>query len=501
MARANEGPNEKLRRASTLARRVQGAATDRDAQADVVDTIRAALDANDVVFYERDAAGNLKVTAHSGSPKPSKKLFAACRDDALEALKRWNDRQEEAVEAGEALRNAGTDEGQPLSIVSKVLGVQNRIVGVLVMAKEGSGAFSPDQRELFTSLAHGVAAALVARHVEPRALSNVRSGKGQGVSTPGPVSPERMKEIVELARDGYVGAGKVHTQVLERVALFGGDPDCSVLIRGESGTGKELIAKLIHQASPRASGPFVAVNVAAFGSGTLESELFGHVKGAFTGAMADALGAFRSAAGGTIFLDEISEVPLEAQGKLLRVVQEKAVPVVGQPLAVTVDFRIICATNKDLVELVRKGKFKEDLYYRLFSPDIELPPLRKNMASIELLVDHFMKKFARGGPVPTIPDETWEKIEGHRWGGNVRELEKTLQTAFIIGRSRGTIQPGHIEFRGGFIPTDEKDTFSEDEMNRAIEANDGHVTRAALDLGISRFALRRRLTDKKFRGS
>ena len=210
----------------------------------------------------------------------------------------------------------------------------------------------------------------------------------------------------------------------------------TVLIEGETGTGKELVAKAIHQASPRAAGPLVAVNCAALPETLLESELFGHEKGAFTSAMNQRKGRFELADGGTIFLDEIGEVPLPMQAKLLRVLQERRFERVGGAESIEVDVRIIAATNKDLRKLSADGKFREDLYYRLNVVKIELPALRDRAEDIPLLAAHFTEKYARPGTSPRqIAPEAMEILLRYDWPGNIRELENAIERCPALRRA------------------------------------------------------------------
>src|SRR5580698_6988600 len=198
--------------------------------------------------------------------------------------------------------------------------------------------------------------------------------------------------------------------------------DCAVLLRGETGTGKEVIARAIHDASPRRHGRFVALNCAAMPSGLVESELFGHERGAFTGAVTQTMGRFQAADHGTLFLDEIADLPLELQPKLLRVLQEQRFERVGSPRTLQVDVRVIAATNQDLWGMVQERKFRADLYYRLNVIPIEIPPLRARRDDIQLLVEHFVQKFAtqQGKMIDYIADDILQTLKHHDWPGNIR---------------------------------------------------------------------------------
>jgi Nif-specific regulatory protein len=231
-----------------------------------------------------------------------------------------------------------------------------------------------------------------------------------------------------------VGRSPAMTNVFEAIERVGGSR-ATVLLLGESGTGKELIARAIHYNSPQAEGPFITLNCAALPENLVESELFGHEKGAFTGAIAMRKGRFELADGGTLFLDEIGELPLTMQSKLLRVLQERTFERVGGGRSISVQVRLIAATNRDLDRAVAEGHFREDLFYRLKVVPIRVPPLRERKEDIPLLVDHFLKGFRQEHQKPTtiLADALARLVEYH-WPGNVRELENTLERLVIMGR-------------------------------------------------------------------
>ena len=209
----------------------------------------------------------------------------------------------------------------------------------------------------------------------------------------------------------------------------------TVMVTGESGTGKELVAQAIHQESPRRAGPFVSVNCGAIPETLMESELFGHVKGAFTGAVANMVGLFSAAHGGTLFLDEVTEVPQSVQVKLLRVIQEREIRRVGDTRDVKVDVRLIAASNRDVAKAVADGILREDLFYRLNVIPIQLPPLRDRREDIPLLASHFVRKIAAelGKSVKGVSPEALAILESYRWPGNIRELENVIERALVLG--------------------------------------------------------------------
>jgi DNA-binding NtrC family response regulator len=217
-------------------------------------------------------------------------------------------------------------------------------------------------------------------------------------------------------------------RMVEKVA----DSEATILIQGESGTGKELIAREIHYRSRRAGGPFVSINCGAIPRDLLESNLFGHVKGSFTGAVRDSAGLFQVAEGGTFFLDEVGEMPSATQVKLLRALQEREIIPVGGTQPVKIDCRLVAATNADLEKEVAEGRFRADLFYRLNVIPIRLPSLRQRRDDIPLLVDHFLRRFAQGNPVKTVSPEAMELLMKYDWPGNVRELENVMERAMIL---------------------------------------------------------------------
>ena len=225
--------------------------------------------------------------------------------------------------------------------------------------------------------------------------------------------------------------------------------DSPVLITGESGTGKELVARAIHFRSERKERPFIAKNCATFNSQLLESELFGHVKGSFTGAHRDHSGLFEQADTGTLFLDEIGEMSTSLQAKLLRVLQDGTFQSVGSNEEVKVDVRIVAATNRDLAKMVKEGQFREDLFYRLNVIHVELPPLRERDGDVPLLIQHFLDKFAdqRGEAPKPITDDAWKILKNYHWKGNVRELENEIQRMLILGVDEQVLGPDVLSQR------------------------------------------------------
>jgi formate hydrogenlyase transcriptional activator len=240
-----------------------------------------------------------------------------------------------------------------------------------------------------------------------------------------------------------IGKSAALRRVLDMVRVVA-PTDATVLINGETGTGKELIAEAIHQCSERSNGPFVKVNCAAIPAGLLESELFGHERGAYTGAVARGIGRFERANRGTLFLDEIGDRPLELQPKLLRVIQEKQFERLGGNATIRSDVRVICATHRDLTEMIEERQFRTDLFYRLSVFPIELPPLRERPEDIQLLVRHFAMDYAgrMQKPITAIADEFMAALTRHSWPGNVRELQNFIERSVIL--STGAVLNGSL---------------------------------------------------------
>ncbi|HPI73468.1 MAG TPA: sigma-54 dependent transcriptional regulator [bacterium] len=257
------------------------------------------------------------------------------------------------------------------------------------------------------------------------------------------------QEVQELRKqvDEWRDAGDFITRNRDMLAMLDlagriAESNISVLIEGESGTGKELVAQFIHRKSQRADKPFIRINCAALPEELLESELFGHVKGAFTGAVRDRRGRFELADGGTIFLDEIAEVSSSIQAKLLRVIQSKEFELVGESVSRKVDVRIIAATNRNLDEALKEGTFREDLFYRLNAVRLKPTPLRERPEDIPLLVQHFITKLCPGQMLEVAP-EAMAALRCYRWNGNVRELENVIERAVILAR-QGVIELPHL---------------------------------------------------------
>ncbi len=310
-----------------------------------------------------------------------------------------------------------------------------------------------------------------------------------------------------------VGVSAAMEEVRRFIAQVG-PTDATVAVYGETGTGKEVVARRLHLASPRAAGPFVALNAACVPRDLFESELFGHKKGAFTGATADRLGLFREADSGTLFIDELAELPLESQAKLLRALETRHVRAIGDPREVPVDVRIIAATNRDLWTEVQDGRFREDLYFRLSVFPIVLPPLRDRPEDVVPLAEHLMGRL--GGPERALADDAKKALEAHDWPGNVRELLNVLRRASLFATEATIDGPLVRRMLAASVfaqpsvraaqpprplppasrPSEPLMSLADVErqhIERTLERMGGNITRAATSLGIDRRTLQRKL--------
>jgi formate hydrogenlyase transcriptional activator len=303
---------------------------------------------------------------------------------------------------------------------------RRRVLGIFGVVKYQDNAFTSDDIEFLTQIANQVAIAVE----NALAFGEIRELKDR-------LSKEKLyleDEIrTEMNFAQIIGNSTSLRRVLKRVETVA-PTDSTVLIYGETGTGKELIARAIHDLSPRRAKPFVKLNCAAIPTGLLESELFGHEKGAFTGAIAQRIGRFEVANGGTIFLDEIGEVPLELQTKLLRVLQEREFERLGSSRTLRTDARLIAATNRDLEAMVGDQKFRSDLFFRVNVFPVHVPPLRERQGDIPLLVRHFTQQFSRrmNRMIDTIPSAAMDALSRYHWPGNIRELQNVIERAVII---------------------------------------------------------------------
>ncbi|HEU5260416.1 MAG TPA: sigma-54 dependent transcriptional regulator [Gemmatimonadales bacterium] len=332
-----------------------------------------------------------------------------------------------------------------------------------------------------------------------RALRRVRSGTTE--------TPVALSEVESHAVGQYalVGQSPAMLEVYKLIARVAPSA-ATVLVQGESGTGKEVVARAIHLNGPKGSGPFVAVNCAAIPENLLESELFGHEKGAFTGAVTRKIGRFEQAAGGTLFLDEVADMSLALQAKILRAVQEREVERVGGSETIPVDVRLIAATNRDLREAIAQGRFREDLFYRLAVVTIRLPQLGERGDDLLLLTAYYVRQFAEryGKQVRAISDRALDLLRNHAWVGNVRELRNVIERAVIVATD-DTLRVDHLpdELRGEEAALPERSggallTLAELEARhiaRVLAHTNGQIGAAAEVLGIHRNTLTRKMKE------
>jgi len=362
---------------------------------------------------------------------------------------------------------------------------QERCIGVIVVEAQETGRFSPDHQRRLEKLA-STATSFVRR---AQLYQETRGGRGTGV-------------LIK-------GRGPAWTEVERRVERASATT-ATVCLRGESGTGKELMARAVHHNSDRSRGNLIPINCAAIPENLLESELFGHARGAFTGAVKAKRGLFHEASGGTLFLDEMGEMPMGLQAKLLRALESGEVRRVGETKPEEVDVRVVAATSRDLEQRVREGQFREDLFYRLCVVRLHIPPLRSRTEDIPLLVEHFLGRFSGrfGKDTPTVPTEVMEVLLAYAWPGNVRELQNCIERAVLLSEGEAlefsslppAVQAGG---GGGRLAGDEGDlsvkrrvaSLEADLIRRALEQTGGNRTHACKLLEISHRALLYKMKD------
>jgi DNA-binding NtrC family response regulator len=298
----------------------------------------------------------------------------------------------------------------------------------------------------------------------------------------------------------FIGASPAMQQVFDTVLRVAGT-EANVLILGENGTGKELVARSLHRNSNRKNEVFISVDMGAISESLFESELFGHVKGAFTDASSDRAGRFEIASGGTLFLDEIANLPLQMQSKLLRVIETRQVTRVGSSKTLPLDIRLVCATNMNVLEMAARNEFRQDLLYRINTVEIHMPPLRERGSDLHLLADHFLKKYCRKyhKPLKSLNPAALNKLSKYHWPGNVRELEHCMERVIILNDSQ-VLQPEDFHFAS--IPSENEgivfDSYNLEKVektviSKAIDKYKGNISQAADELGLTRASLYRRL--------
>ncbi len=395
---------------------------------------------------------------------------------------------------------------------------QQAIWSVILIDAEFAGAAALDIVERVA--ATGQAVALMARAPSLRTTLDAMDRGARDV-LPFPPEAGKLRELVmrchrATSRGGETAAAESTESIVGESARMldafktiarVAKSNASVLVRGESGTGKELVARTLHERSARARGPFVAVNCAAIPENLLESELFGHEKGAFTGAIGRRIGRFERASGGTLFLDEIGDMSMALQAKILRVLQEREVERVGGSAPVPVDVRLIAATHRDLEKDVRSGRFREDLYYRLAVVTVHLPPLRERGDDLRVLAEHYLTQYAAeyDRPVRAISRDALAILRGHAWPGNVRQLRNVMESAVLLADGPSLL-PCHLppEVSAPETVTVPSDTavslvtlteLERRHIQKVLAISGGQMNVAADILGIHRNTLRRKLAE------
>ena len=430
----------------------------------------------------------------------------ASREALGELLTRWGHQIEEADDGNQALKRA--IESLPDVIITDL--VMPRMDGLWLL------------RALREEVPHVPVILLTGRGTIDAAVEAIREGAYDFLEKP--LDGHRLRLVLERALEkretlqqvaslrgrleraedrGFIGQSVPMREVfglVEKVA----PSKASVVITGESGTGKEMVARAVHRLSPRADKPFVAINCSAIPASLMESEIFGHERGAFTGADQRRLGCFELADGGTIFLDEVGELPVELQAKFLRVLEEERLRRLGGKAEIAVDVRVICATNRDLKQQIKVGRFREDLYFRLNVFNLHLPPLKERVDDIPLLAQHFVGKFSAeaGKKVQGCAPEALDALRGYAWPGNVRELRNTIERAVIlcdgdlIGRDDLPAELAGVEAEGIMLKLTLGMPLREVEKEyilRSLRRNGGNKARTAELLGISEKTLYNKL--------
>jgi transcriptional regulator with GAF, ATPase, and Fis domain len=461
-------PLDKKSKAFTLFRKVQGAMHNvpnfGDTCKAILDAVMEEMDAENCSLMLKDPiSGDLTICAARGKNE-EKSVFYLDRSGngrkfkSGEGIAGWVLKEGQAVMLNDVLReprfvsvaglnsnriNNGSNNNKVNSLICFPIREKDQVVGVFNLSHSKKGAFNEGDKLALSYISNQVGAALTsARFFLEINEVNRLTKDSREVS-----SKEKVVPIFPPASSTFVEVGEVTRE--EGIFIYTSDKmqrikeivdqiantDVTVLIQGESGVGKEVVARSIHLNSFRRERPFVKVNCAALPPDLLESELFGYEKGAFTGAYRQKQGRFELANGGTIFLDEISEMSLSLQGKLLQVLQDREFSRLGGKKDIRVDVRVLVATNKNMEEGVKNGRFREDLYYRLNVVNINLPPLRERREEIPIFVEYFLDKYSKkyGRRVPPLSDEAMKAFSEHQWVGNVRELENVIQRLIVLG--------------------------------------------------------------------
>jgi transcriptional regulator with GAF, ATPase, and Fis domain len=487
----------------------------------IIDRCREAFDAEGASLLLHDEEADELYFPYVASDKPEvAERLSALRLDASAGIAGRIFREGRAIKIDDARADSGVlqpaeavDGKVTHNLIGAPLQTNYSTIGVIeIVNRKGGRPFSQADLEFLESLAGTISVAVENSYLAEE-LQQDRDRLANELT-----SERRIRSHQSGGFGALLGESKAMKEtftLLESAA----DVPISVLIYGETGTGKELAARGLHDLGPRASKPFIAINTAALPENLLESELFGHKKGAFTGATRDRIGAFEAADGGTLFLDEVGEMPADMQAKLLRVLQEGEVVPVGDHRPRRIDTRIVSATNRNLEEEIREGRFREDLYYRLATFPVALPSLRERKDDIAALANHLLVRIGEryGRSAPGIADEGMALLESYSWPGNVRELENELERAVALVGSGGRIEADHFSDRlrrpqaGREISTSAPLTTTDLREARALfetgfirgvlEKHAGNITHTAQALGLSRVGLQKMIKEFGIRGS
>lgn len=458
---------DKKSKAFTLFQKVQGAMRNvpnfGDTCKAILDAVMEELDGENCSLMLKDpASGDLAICAARGRSE-EKSVFYSNRSDhgkrfkSGEGVAGWVLKEGQAVMLNDVIREprfisvAGLNNNNRVnSLICFPIREKDQVVGVFNLSHSKKGAFNEGDKLALSYISNQVGAALTSARffLEINEVNRLKKDSREGFSREKvvPIFPSpsaTFVEVGEVTREEGIfiyTSDKMHRikEIIDQIA----DTDVTVLIQGESGVGKEVVARSIHLNSFRRERPFVKVNCAALPQELLESELFGYEKGAFTGAYRQKPGKFEQASGGTIFLDEISEISLSLQGKLLQVLQDREFSRLGGKKDIRVDVRVLVATNKNMEEGVKNGRFREDLYYRLNVVNITIPPLRERREEIPIFVEYFLDKFCKKYQKKVIPlsERMKRALSQHRWSGNVREMENVIQRFVVLGNEEAIIE-------------------------------------------------------------
>ncbi len=498
MTQRPEPSMQDLERAAGLATAVAKAQTLEAAHTMIVSLVRVFTHADHVFFFIEGERG-LRSVCHAGDVEPSDTVVSLAHEEAEGALARLERQRKKAQEAGRPIPREHTGDTDELPSCATALWIGRQDAGVLaIVRRDQLDFFSDRELDWFRRLADNASGGLGRRYIEPPEDMPAAPTPDDGEIPE--VDRELLAAVQRLAEGRFVGRAPSYRNAMIRLARVG-PTDEPILLLGETGTGKEGFARMAHECSSRRDKPFVVLDASVLSDKLVESELFGHVKGAFTGATSDRVGAFEQGDGGTIFIDEFGELPQELQVKLLRVLQDGPYKRLGDTRVRRSNFRLIVATNAAIHE--DRKRFRRDVFYRVSSFRIILPPLRDRLEDLELLVAHFLHEFAGDGPAPRISRGALELLRQHDWPGNVRELRGVIRTACLNARGRTTIEPGHIEIL--YVPevarpSDPRAKSTPAIVRRTVAAHGGNRSAAAKELGCSLRTIHRYMKEDEPKG-